>query len=86
MREQLFIQSELFVEVLTTLHKNVSKGPESKRIKLVRIVICTPRKCFRCGSEDNLIAKCTKPPKEIEKRRKQVRLNENFNRAFNAEK
>ena len=23
----------------------------------------TPRKCFRCGSEDHLIAKCPKPPK-----------------------
>ena len=28
-----------------------------------------PRKCFRCGSEDHLIAKCPKPPKDSEKRR-----------------
>ena len=41
----------------------------------------TPRKCFRCGSEDHLIAKCPKPPKENEKRRKQVRLNEKVNRS-----
>ena len=31
-----------------------------------------PRKCFRCLSEDHLIAKCPKPPKENEKQRKQV--------------
>ena len=23
-----------------------------------------PRKCFRCGSEDHIIAKCPKPPKD----------------------
>ena len=28
-----------------------------------------------------MIAKCPKPPKDSEKQRKQVRLNENFNRA-----
>ena len=28
------------------------------------------RKCFRCGSEDHLIAKFPKPPKDSEKRRK----------------
>ena len=27
----------------------------------------TPRKFFRCGSEDRLISKCPKPPKENEK-------------------
>ena len=27
----------------------------------------TPQKCFRCGSEDHLIAKFPKPTKEIEK-------------------
>ena len=26
----------------------------------------TPRKCFICGSEDHIIAKCPKPPKENE--------------------
>ena len=33
-----------------------------------------PRKCFRCGSEDHMIAKCPKPPKDNEKQRKQVRF------------
>ena len=41
----------------------------------------TPRKCFRYGYEDHLIAKCPKPPKDNEKRQKQVRFNENGNRA-----
>ena len=40
-----------------------------------------PRKCFRCGSEDHIIAKCPKPPKDNEKKRKQVSFNEKFNRA-----
>ena len=40
-----------------------------------------PRKCFRYGSEDHMIAKCPKPPKDNEKRRKQVRLNEKGNLA-----
>ena len=43
----------------------------------------TPRKCFRCGSEDHMIAKCPKPPKDNEKRRKQVLFNEKVNRACN---
>ena len=41
----------------------------------------TPRKFFRCGSKDHLIAKFPKPPKYNEKRQKQVLFNENFNRA-----
>ena len=41
----------------------------------------TPRKCFTCGSQDHLIAKYPKPPKENEKRQKQVCFNENLNRA-----
>ena len=41
----------------------------------------TPQKFFRCGYEDNLIAKCPNPPKENEKRRKQVCFNEKYNRA-----
>ena len=35
-----------------------------------------PRKCLICGSEDHLIAKFPKPPKNKEKRRKKVRFNE----------
>ena len=41
----------------------------------------TPQKCFRCGSEDHMISKCLKPPKDNEKRRKQVRFNGKGNRA-----
>ena len=40
-----------------------------------------PRKCFRCGSEDHMIAKCPKPPKYNEKRRNQVRFNKKGNPA-----
>ena len=40
-----------------------------------------PRKCFRCGSEDHMIKKCPKPPKDNEKRRKQVCFNKKVNRA-----
>ena len=32
------------------------------------------RKCFRCGYEDHMIAKCPKPPKDNEKRSNQVCL------------
>ena len=35
----------------------------------------TSRKCFRCGSEDHLIAKFPKPPKDDEKRQIRVRFN-----------
>ena len=45
----------------------------------------TPCKCFRCGSEDHLISKCPKPPKDNEKRRKQVRFSERGNRASQKE-
>ena len=40
-----------------------------------------PWKCYRCGSEDHMIAKCPNPPKDNEEQRKQVRLNEKGNRA-----
>ena len=35
----------------------------------------TTRTCFRCGSQDYLIVKCPKPPKEKEKCQKQVPFN-----------
>ena len=35
-----------------------------------------PWKCYRCGSEDHMIAKCPKAPKDNKKLRKQVRFNE----------
>ena len=40
-----------------------------------------PWKCFRHGSEDHLIAKCPKPTKDNDKRRKRVRFNKKGNRA-----
>ena len=42
-----------------------------------------PRKCFRCGSKDHMIAKFPKPPKDNEKRRKQVSFNEKGSRECN---
>ena len=45
----------------------------------------TPRKCFRYGSEDHLIARFLKPPKENDKRQKKVRLNEKGNCACHKE-
>ena len=51
---------------------NASKNRQTKR---------TPRKCFRCGSEDHFIAKFPKPPKNNDKRRKKVSFNEKVNRA-----
>ena len=41
---------------------------------------CPPRKCFRCVSEDPMIAKCPKPPKDNEERRRKVRSNKKSNR------
>ena len=40
----------------------------------------TPLKLFRSVSEDHMIAKCPKPPKDNGKWRKQVNLNEKGNR------
>ena len=42
-----------------------------------------PRKWFRCGYEDHMIAKYPKPPKDNKKRRRQVRFNKKGNRACN---
>ena len=41
----------------------------------------TPRKCFRCGSEDHLISKCPKPQEDNQKKLKQVHFNEKGNSA-----
>ena len=41
----------------------------------------TPRKCFRCEYEDQIITKISMPAKDNEKRRKQVHFNEKGNRA-----
>ena len=64
--------------------KNHSEGKCFKRIKKekekARAVNVSsnrnterpPRKCFRCGSEDRMIAKFPKPSKDNEKRRRQA--------------
>ena len=46
----------------------------------------THRKCFRCASEDHLIKKCQKPPKDNEKRQKQVSFSEKGNRVCDNDK
>ena len=43
------------------------------------------RKFFRCGSEDHIIVNYTNPPKDNEKKRKQVRYSERGNRASQKE-
>ena len=40
-----------------------------------------PWKCFRCGSEDHMVAKFPKPQKDNEKRQRRVCFNEKGNRA-----
>ena len=47
---------------------------------------CTSRKCFRYGSEDQMITKCPKPPKDNEKRQRKLRFNEKMDRACNNRK
>ena len=44
------------------------------------------RNFYRCGSEDHMISKFPKPPKDSEKRRKSVRFNEKGNLACNNSK
>ena len=63
--------------------KKVRKEKEKSRavdVSSNRNLECLPRKFFRCGSEDHMIAKCLKPPKENEKQLKQVCFNEKGNR------
>ena len=81
MKEQtLSIQSAPFVEVRITLQNFFNSIRQVKEKSCAagysdnRQTERTPRKRFRCGSEDDLIAKFPKPPKENEKRQKQVLL------------
>ena len=67
-----------------TCFKRIRKEKEKARAVDVsdnRQTECMHRKCFICGSEYQLISKCTKPSKDNEKRRKKVRFNEKVNRA-----
>ena len=76
----LLRKNAIFVEVLITLQKMFQKDQKRKGKAHAagnsenRSTEHTPRKCFRCGSEDQLIEKNLKPPKENEKQQKQVRL------------
>ena len=69
-------KSALFVEVLIILNffsKRIKKKKEKARAAGDldnRHMERTPRKCFRCRSEDHLIAKFPKPPKENYKQKK----------------
>ena len=40
-----------------------------------------PQKCFRCGSEDQMIKKCPQPPKDNERWQKHIHFNKKSNRA-----
>ena len=87
-REKIFsIQSALFVEVPTILQKNfkrIRKEKEKSRVvsdSYNRRAERTPRKCFRCGSEDHIISKCPKPHKDNEKWQKKVSFSERGNHA-----
>ena len=84
----LFRQSRHFVEETITIvekcFKRIRKEKEKARavdVSFNRHTERPPRKCFRCGSEDHMIAKCPKPPKYDEKRQTQVRCNEKGNLA-----
>ena len=44
-----------------------------------------PNKCFRCGSEDHLIAKCLNPPKYNEKHQNRLNFSERGKRSLQKE-
>ena len=75
------------MEVLITLHKKIQKDQNKKETSRAaghsdnRRTERIYRKCFRCGYQYQLFAKFTKPPKDNEKRKKQVGFNERGNRA-----
>ena len=87
--QTLLRQSAPLVEVLITLQKIFKRITQRKEIFCAagasdnRQTEWKSRKTFRCGSEDHLIAKFPNPPKDNEKRKKQVRFNEKVNRACN---
>ena len=81
------------MEVIIILPEINSKELERKGRKLARLMFHVnwnperpPRKFFRYGSEDHIIAKCPKPPKYNEKRQRQVRFIKKGNRACNNDK
>ena len=87
----LYRQSVIFVEVLTILQifsKRIRKEKGKSRVAGDldnRRTEHTPRKCFRYGSEDHLIAKFLKPPKDNNKQQNQVCFSERANRSSQKE-
>ena len=72
------------------LRKKFFKGIKNEKEKACAVDVSSnrkserpPRKCFRCGSEYHMIAKFPNPPKDNEKRQRQVRFYEKGNRACN---
>ena len=66
--------------------KKIRKEKEKARtvdVTSIKQMERTPQTFFRCVSEDHMIAKCPKPPKDNEKRRKQVHFIEKGNRTCN---
>ena len=87
-RQTLSRQSAHIADFLTILWKNVSKKTRNEKEKARSAGTLSnrnsdrpARKFFRCGSEDHLIAKCPKPPKDSEKRRKSDKSKEKGNSA-----
>ena len=75
-------QSSHFVDLITILREKKFKRIRQEKEKARAVGISSnrnlerlPRKYYRCGSEDHMIAKCPKPPKDSEKQRKSVRFN-----------
>ena len=64
------------MEVPTTLQNKFQNDHKGKRKSCAagdldnKRTERTPHKCFRCGSEDNLIAKCPNPPKGNDKQKR----------------
>ena len=88
-KDPIRLCANLTAKLLTTAYEsNGSKSIRQEKKKARAVGISSnrnlerlPRKYYRCGSEDHMIAKCPKPPKDNKKRREQVRFNEEGNRA-----
>ena len=82
-------QSVLFVKAPTIQQKKIQRDQKGREKSCAagdldnRCTERTPHKCSICGSEDHLIAKCPKTPKDNDNWRKKVCFNEKVNRACN---
>ena len=77
-----------FCELNNNPAENCFKGIRQEKEKARAVGIssnrnseCLPRKCYRCGSEDHMIAKCHNPPKDNQKQCKLLRFIEKGIRA-----